>query len=302
MRCLHSLNLLCLVALVLPVGGAERPASAYRVTGPPRDWQLAPFYKKHVSVRGFPVLGSARVSDHALREAAYLIDQMLKERPDILAELVKKRIRFTVMAPSELTTQVPEHSDLKPARYWDRRARGLGPTLVRPAVSCGEENLLGYPGDPYATENILVHEFAHAVHLIGLAGVDRTFDGRLRATYKAALERGLWKGTYAATNAEEYWAEGVQSWCDCNAPPNHDHNGVNTREKLEKYDPALAALIAGVFRNTTWRYRRPAERKAKGHLEGYDPTRAPKFAWPPELVKWYDQYQVEKRAREGQKK
>ena len=32
--------------------------------------QLDPFYEKHYAVRGFPILGSARVSDAALREAA----------------------------------------------------------------------------------------------------------------------------------------------------------------------------------------------------------------------------------------
>ncbi|MFQ5808669.1 MAG: alpha/beta hydrolase [Armatimonadota bacterium] len=30
------------------------------------------------------------------------------------------------MSEDEFTTDVPEHSDLEPAAYWDRRARGLG--------------------------------------------------------------------------------------------------------------------------------------------------------------------------------
>jgi len=134
--------------------------------------QLKPFYAKHVSANGFPILSSVKVSDAALHEAAYLIDQMLKGREDIRVALIDSKTRFAVMAPDEFTTDVPEHSDLTPKIFWDRRARGLGATPERPTVSCGEENLLCLRGDPYQAENILVHEFAHAIHDMG-AHADR---------------------------------------------------------------------------------------------------------------------------------
>src|SRR5205823_2033821 len=67
---------------------------ALKVTPPPADWKLAPFYKKHVSAGGLPVVGSEKVSDFALREAAYLIGQMLAERPDLLQALIKNKVRF----------------------------------------------------------------------------------------------------------------------------------------------------------------------------------------------------------------
>ena len=54
---------------------------------------------------------------------------------------------------------------------------------------------------------------------MGFAAIDPEFDGRLRAAYARAMDKGLWKETYAATNHKEYWAEGVQSYFDCNAPP-----------------------------------------------------------------------------------
>ena len=53
-----------------------------------------------------------------------------------------------------------------------------GHPVAGPATSCGEENLLCMRGDPYATENILIHEFAHTIHQIGLAQVDATFQNR----------------------------------------------------------------------------------------------------------------------------
>lgn len=256
---------------------------------------LSRFYRKHVSAHGLPVLSSDKASDYALREAAYLIDRMLKGREDIRQAMIRNRVRFVVMAPTEMTTAVPEHSDLTPAKYWDRRARGLGATPARPAVSCGEENLLCYPGDPYTGENILVHEFGHAIHEMGLRAVEPDFDRRLKAAYDRAMAAGLWRGTYAATNPAEYWGEGVQSWFDCNQAVNAYHNGVRTREQLEAYDSGLAALLASVFRNNVWRYRRPDQRTNEAHLAGFDPAKAPRFSWDPALTEWYRRYEEEQK-------
>lgn len=241
------------------------------------------FYKKHVSVGGFPVVASEKVSDYALLEAGFLINKMLSERPDVIQALTENGVRFAIMAPDEFTTDIPEHSDLTPKKYYDRRARGLGPTKRRPAVSCGEENLLCLKGDPYGTENILIHEFAHAIHLMGLNTTDPNFDARLKATYEAAMREKLWEGKYASRNKEEYWAEGVQSYFDTNRMPDHDHNHVRTRESLEKYDPRLAMLIDETFRKLPWRYVRPDARTDPGHLAGFDRSQAGRFEWPADL-------------------
>ncbi len=258
--------------LVVPVPEAVR-----------REFKLAPFYQKHLNAGGLPVVGSTNVSDFALREAAWIARQMLTNRADLLRAMASNNVRLAVMAWNEFTTDVPEHSDLESKVYWDRRARGLGATRRRPAVSCAEENLLCFPGDPYSTENICVHEFAHAIHEMGLSSVDPTFDKRLRAAFQRAKDDGRWKGTYASTNPSEYWAEGVQSWFDNNRENDALHNHVNTRAELKDYDPALAALCAEVFGEIAWRYRKPAERAPadRAHLAGYDATKAPRFKWRP---------------------
>ncbi len=265
-----------------------------RVTAIPQATRAAfaldPFYEKHVDADGFPVVSSHKVSAFALLEAAYLIDRMLTDRPDIRAALIRNRVRLAVMAYDERTTDIPEHSDLEPARFWDKRARGLGATFARPAVSCAEENMLGYPGDPYAAENILIHEFAHTMHEMGMNSIDDSFDADLQRAFDEATSEGLWQGTYAATNHKEYWAEGVQSWFDTNRPPDHQHNHVDTREELQEYDPKLAALIQSVYGDRPWRYRRPADRPHARHLRGFDPTTAPTFEWSPDLLAWYEQY------------
>ena len=207
--------------------------------------------------------------------------------------MIASGARLCIMAHNEFTTDLPEFAWLGRQRvpgfpsvsgkdYWDARARGLGGCETDPLCSCGEENLLGYPGDPYGAENILIHEFAHNIHLRGMVNVDPTFDARLKATYDAAMKKGWWKGKYASVNHHEYFAEGVQSWFDDNRENDHDHNHVNTRAELLEYDPGLAAICREVFGDTVLKYTKPVTRLT-GHLAGYDPATAPRFAWPERL-------------------
>ena len=212
------------------------------------------FYKKHVDYKGFSIMSSAKVSDAGLLEARYLIDKLLNEREDILKAMIKTGCRFMVMAPTEMTTDVPEQRHLKndPKTNWDTRARGLGGKLS----SCGEENLLNLQGDRYRQENILIHEFNHAIHQQGLRIVDPTFNGRLKKAYDNAKATGLWKGTYLMENPAEYWAEAAQAYFDCMRP----QFGANTREKLEKYDPDLFKLVDEVYKQSSYRYVRYDQR------------------------------------------
>lgn len=255
---------------------------------------IPPFYTQVVRAHGFPIVASSKVNPYALREAAYLVDQMLANRPDVLEAMIRSGARMCVMAHDEYTTDLPEFEwlgnqkmrgfeSLSGKDYWDARARGLGGSETDAYCSVAEENLLGLAGDPYEKECILIHEFAHNIHLRGLLNVDPTFDSRLKATYDRAMKAGLWKGKYAATNHHEYFAEGVQSWFDNNRVNDHDHNHVNTRALLIEYDPGLAALCREVFGDTAIKYTKPATRLT-GHMAGYDPGTAPRFEWPPRLL------------------
>lgn len=256
---LRVLGLLTLAMIATSIHAGEETPKVTDVPKALREaFKLDPFYQKHIDYKGYPILSSAKVSDAALIEARYLIGQMLADRDDILKVLVKSKCRFTVMAPTEMTTDVPEQRKMD--KKWDARARGLGGKLT----SCGEENLVNLKGDRYARENILIHEFAHCIHNFGLRSTDPKFDGKLRMAYTRAIDKGLWKETYAATNAGEYWAECVQSYFDCNNPPNKGvHNDINTREKLKKYDPEVFELIDDVFKQSKWRYVRYDKRKEK---------------------------------------
>ncbi|EMI17683.1 hypothetical protein RMSM_05385 [Rhodopirellula maiorica SM1] len=252
------------------------------------------FYSQSIKAKGFPIVASATVNPYALQEAKYLIEKMLGNRADVLQAMTDSGARLCIMAHDEFTTDLPEFahfarkapagfSQLDAKDYWDARARGTGGSETDPFCSVGEENLLAYPGDPYAAESILIHELAHCIHLRGMVNVDPSFDNRLKETYKDAMKRGLWKGKYASVNRFEYFAEGAQSWFDDNRVNDHDHNHVNTRVELIEYDPGLAAMCREVFGDVKFSYSKPTTR-LKGHLAKYDPEQAPSFQWPARLT------------------
>jgi hypothetical protein len=288
------MNRISLTVLTIAGMFAHCQASpAADVTAPPESLKVPEFYTKYIDAEGYPIVASAKVNDYALKEAAFLVNKMLAHRPDVRKAMIESGSRMCIMAASEFTTDLPEFAKLRAPRefqevgdkdYWDARARGTGGSRSDPYCSCGEENLLGYLGDPYSTECILIHEFAHNIHLRGVVRVDPTFDKRLKEAYDKAMKDGLWKGKYASVNHHEYFAEGVQSWFSNNRENDHDHNHVNTRAELEEYDAGLAALCKEVFGETELVYTKPATR-LKDHLEGYDPKDAPKFEWPERLQK-----------------
>lgn len=273
---------------------SEVPVQAVRFDPQGRDGVPA-FYTQRVSAGGFPIVASAKVNPHALKEAAFLVEMMLAKRPDVCAAMIKSGARMCIMAHDEYTTDLPEFVRMAEGEaeefpgmsardFWDARARGLGGSETDPLCTVAEENVLGFPGDPYDEECILIHEFAHNIHLRGMLNVDPTFDPRLKKTYEAAMNAGLWKGKYAAVNHYEYFAEGVQSWFDDNRVNDHDHNHVHLRSQLIEYDPGLAALCREVFGDTELKYSKPATR-LNGHMAGYDPAQAVTFVWPERLQK-----------------
>lgn len=238
---------------------------------------LDPFYKKYTLVGALPIVSSDKPSDFALLEAAYVIRNMLDGRDDILQAKAARGGKVAVMAHNEYTTDLPEQHGLAPRVFWDSRARGINGKTC----SCGEENLLGYPGDPYPTENILIHEFAHAIHGTLAKMPDATFESRLQTAYQGAMDRGLWKNCYAGSNFAEYWAECSQCWFDNNRHDDALHNHVHTRAQLKEYDPSVAKLCAEVYGDKPWRYLKPAARPAadRAHLAGFDPAQTPRFHW-----------------------
>jgi len=312
--CLIS-ALLCLFRVGVCAGGkggknpASQPSAARALLK-----TLDPFYKQHIVVDGLLIVSSEKVSKYALGEVAYLAGKMLARRPDILAMLARRNY-VGVMAYTEMTSDIPESRNMGP--WWDMRARGLGGRLI----TCGEENVLNFKGDPWAGENIFIHEFAHGIHH-ALLSMDKTFSLRLRALCKKARESGRFRGYGMSDKGEplEFWAEGVQAHFNCNGAIRPKPAGSNpslevldssgkhlahirTREQLKKYMPAFARLIDETFGHNPWAYTPVAKRLDQPHLRGFDPSKAPVFRWPKKVVEGFNRIEAEnaKKAKEAKK-
>ena len=226
-----------------------------QVTGIPEGKNIPSFYQKYIETEGLYVTSSGKVSDEALLKACDIISLMLAKRPDVKAHMVKKGCHVMVIGKDEETCDLPEFAHIcnceDSIKYWNWRARGFGGAPEDEfSSSCGEENLLALSQDKYVGENILIHEFAHLIHTVGIVGVEPDFNERLEALRQNAIRKGLWEKTYAVSNKEEYFAECVQSFFNCNRyaePANGVHNWVNRRTKLKTYDPDMYRLLQEYF-------------------------------------------------------
>ena len=114
-------------------------------------------------------------------------------------------------------------------------ACGIADRADYPVVTVSELDLLGEITGPCAGLNILFHELGHLVQNWSLAPADYF---EVRYLYQQALDAGLYAGDYAATNANEYWAEATQAYF-----LHSDLNGNRDRAWLESYDPALYEIV-----------------------------------------------------------
>lgn len=245
----------CLIYLVsISVYGQLNDVDeSIKITKPPENLNLDPFYRKYACVNGIHILSSRKVPDQAIYAACKTIKFMTDSLPKpVIESMVSRNTRVAIMARYEGTTDIPEHAYLADdtTLNWDVRARGLGGTLEEPLTTCAEENLLCYQIDKYHAEDILIHEFAHTIHGVGIMPTDSTFNDLLQKQMDAAIAQGKFKDTYALTDIWEYFAEGVQDWFNVNAEvpaPDGKHNSINTRMELKEYDPGLYQILSRFF-------------------------------------------------------
>lgn len=245
--------ILSLLALDPKPPRVSAPPAAFFSLVRPADREAAKgFYKKYIDVDGMPVVGAAAVSDQALQRTHWIVTHLLAGRPDVVRAMVKNGMYLIVIGKDQRYTDMPEYRNAPNPDYLNERVRGTGgkPT------SFGEENLLSLPIDRYDDESIGVHEFCHTVDS-ALASIDPTWTERRNKAFRDALAKGLWRLTYAGSNAGEYWAEICQSYFDNNRVNNWNHGPIHSREQLRAYDPESYELVRSTFRlspDQDWRY------------------------------------------------
>lgn len=265
MKCTkHTFAILLSVLIVSPILQAQsgKNTNYPKVTTPPdsffqvvrdRDRDAArKFYKKHIDINGLSVAAAAQVSDLALERTCQIVTHMLAGRPDILNAMVQRGMYLVIIGKDQVYTDLPENRNARNPDYLNERVRGTGglPT------SFGEENLLSLPLDRYDDESIAVHEFLHTIDST-LRRMEPTWSDRKNAAYKNAVNKGLYKDTYAISNSAEYWGEIAQAYFNCNRVNNWNHGPIGRRDQLKMYDSVGYQLCKTTFNLATdqdWSY------------------------------------------------
>ncbi len=215
-----------------------------------------PYYTQFVTTKsGIVVKAGASVQKQILDIAVEIVDHMLGKIPEVAKVLIDLGSDIAVYGITEDAYDVPEHR--MGYVLATRHVEGFGGEADQPTSSISASNVIRLRSGRYATmypnEMILVHEFGHAIHLVGMNSLeDQTWANRVRDAYANAHEKGLWPKSYASSNYEEYFAtlgtiwfnvmqEGVDGkWDGIRGP-------VNTREELKEYDPVGYQLMADVY-------------------------------------------------------
>lgn len=232
-----------------------KPAMAAPVVGPvPAElvdrYDLdTRWYGKYIDGGGVPVFGPHQIDDATLLRVGVQLQTVLATAPaSPVAELNRRNVRIVIIARGEHMSSIPEVMASFGTSMDDRYWAGFGATDSFPITASTEANITDNQGN----ENVFIHEFGHSLHLMALRHIDPQFQPELNNAWTAARSKGLWNNTYAASNIDEYWAEGIQTYFDVNyhgpVGGNGVHNNIATREALKTYDPQLYALFERVYK------------------------------------------------------
>ena len=220
-----------------------------RVTEVPKnvrdEFRLSYSYQKYAHAYNIPILGTENADDEAIQRACYVTRFLFADRRDLREAFFRAWGRVAVMDNNEVTLRIPEHSHLNESY---NSARGLGGTLHIPVATGATENLLCQPDDPNKLEDTFAHVLAHTIRRVSITMIISSYKSRLMGAYMNSRLNGLWPGTRAMYTVDEYFAQGALSFFNVSAPyTEQTKNDINTREKLERYDPGLYSLIKEIF-------------------------------------------------------
>jgi hypothetical protein len=199
-------------------------------------------YVTRVDVNGIYVVANKDVSQEAVDAAVATVERVFANN-DLDKVLVEEGAYVIIADSSQGVLDLPEFRCLDSERSQEffTHVCGVADRADYPVVTVNERDLTGDRRGPCRGLNILYHELGHLVQGWTLEPADY-FD--VRFMFQDALNQGKYAGMYAATNFNEYFAEGTQAYFLHVEP-----GGGKDREWLRNYDPPLFELLDRIYRD-----------------------------------------------------
>ena len=153
-----------------------------------------PYYTTQICTNcGIVVKAGKTVQRSSVEKAAVIVDMMPEKLPQVAQELVRRQASVAVYGLKENAFDVPGHR--MGYLLATRHIEGFGGEMTNPLSSISEANVIRLRSGRYATsyphEMILVHEFGHAIHLVGMDGLEDKMAHRAGAHKFGAHVRNL---------------------------------------------------------------------------------------------------------------
>ncbi|HET7738196.1 MAG TPA: hypothetical protein VFK32_06445, partial [Tepidiformaceae bacterium] len=185
---------------------------------------------------GISIVANADVDPRAVDLAeATLID--IVEDNDLEDALSAQGAYIIIADSSQGVLDIPEFACLEDQGRSFTHVCGVADHADYPVATVNESDLLGRSSGPCRGLNILYHEVGHLVQGWSIGPADAI---DIRLLYQDALNAGKYEGAYAATNANEYFAEGTQVYF-------LRGSSGEDRDWLERYDPDLFAMLESIY-------------------------------------------------------
>lgn len=213
------------------------------------------FYNKFKRTEGLLIKGSSQIEDQSLERASVIIEKMISKRSDIKERLIFNSAEVAIIAKNESYCDLPEAHDLRGQKTFDGRdfckICGGGGVVGRPITAICEDNLLRTVNDPYkGKEDILVHEFAHTMHLLGMSETDKKLitymyqDAKMRGAFN---KNHLSMPSYMMANEQEFFACLSAVWFGVNRESASISNELSDRESIRIKLPAVYTFLKSIY-------------------------------------------------------
>jgi hypothetical protein len=198
-------------------------------------------YTQRREATGLTIVADADVDPKAMDIAVETVDRLFKSN-DLAAPLADDGAYVIVADAKQGVLDLPEFkcmSESAANQEFFSHVCGVADRADYPVVTVNELDLLGKRSGPCAGLNILYHELGHLVQGWAIAPADY-FD--IHQFYQDALNAGKYQKAYAATNANEYFAEATQAYF-----LTVEQGSGKDRSWLKTYDPQIYELLARIY-------------------------------------------------------